>query len=507
MKQNGLEKTLAVVLGGTMVAAMTVSSPAQARDTKVALGIGSSYEHYSRSYDSDEKAVQDGASDSPVESDETPRTDERYNRLRITPLVALTNQSARDVLSLRYSPSLRYDDESGDSDVDQNLQATFSYALTRDWDVRFGESYVLTDQNIRSEASRDGGADGSGGASGDQLSDNEGLRRYWKNDLSFSTTYRYWEDSSFSLGYSLGHLTHTDVSATSRYEDYVRHGATLGVGHRLSSVWRLSANGSYARGLYEEAEKSASDDQTDGEGEVAVDNDLHEFRASTMIESSHFEYHQLSLKYGFTGVDYDDAERNATTVHDLTAGWQWQLAKDTSFSLGAGPSLSKAEEQEANWGYNATASLRYTLERSTFEASLAHGYDVQNFTGTDESGLREYWQSRLDFTHQLIKDVSLRLFTFYRNEDQEDVTAQQAAATGDGTATEGQEPALTYETNTFNRERFGVGTSLGYTFARWFSMGVSYDYLMQDSEQEDDSYDEHRVVVSLSMEMDVFNWQ
>ena len=40
-----------------------------------------------------------------------------------------------------------------------------------------------------------------------------------------------------------------------------------------------------------------------------------------------------------------------------------------------------------------------------------------------------------------------------------------------------------------------------------FSMGVSYDYLMQDSEQEDDSYDEHRVVVSLSMEMDVFNWQ
>ena len=506
MRQNDLEKKVAVVLGGTLVAAASIISPAYARDTKVGLGIGTSYEYYSRSYDNDQAVGNAEATAPPVETAAASLNDDQYNRLRLTPLVTLLSESSRDVLSLRYSPSLRYDDESSDHDVDHDLNATYTYSLTKDWKLLLGENYVFTDQNISNQTSQDVSNQTSQSSGGGELSDNQGRRKYWKNDLSLSSVYHYWEDSSVTMGYALGHLTHTDVLATSSYEDYVRHTVSLGGIHRLSSTWRLSADGSYSRGLFEQTENSGAAAQTGANGVAEDDNDLSEYRASTQLESSHFEHQLLTLRYGFTGVEYDDANLNATSLHDLTAGWQWQLAKDTSFYLGAGPSYNKVEEQEGNWGYNATARLRYTLERSTFEASLAHGYDVQNFTGTNERGLREYWQSRLDFSHQVIEDVSLKLFTFYRDEDQDEVSAQQAAATGGVTGAGEVEQAINYETTTFNRERLGLGTSIDYKFAHWYALGLSYNYLMQDSEKENDSYDEHRFVVSLSMEMDVFNW-
>lgn len=487
----------------TAASVLALFASVQAREVKLGGGIATGYEFYSRSYDDEEPQKDESSSSSSEQAREnTSPDDERYNRFRLTPLVVISGESARDSFSLRYSPSLRYDEESADYDVDQAVNANLTYSLTRDWQLQVNDRYVFTDQKIEETIAREQQQQ----AETSELSDNEGIRKYWKNDLSLSSVYRYWEDSSFSLGYSLGHLTHTDVGADSSYEDYVRHGLSLAVGHRFDSVWKLSADSKYSRGLFEPAEQTIGQNVTDGEDQTEENNDLHEFRASTQLEAGYFEHHLLSLKYGFVGVDYDDPERNTTTLHDLTAGWQWQLFKDTSLFLGAGPSYNKIEEREGNWGYNANARLRYTLERSAFEASVAHGYDVQNFTGTNESGLREFWLSRLDFSHQLVADLSVKLFTYYRHEDQEELTAQQPTGTGSSTTTGSAAEDPLFETDTFNRQRLGAGTSLAYKFARWYAMNLSYNYLLQDSEKIDDSYDEHRLVLSLSMERELFQW-
>ncbi len=504
MATNSLGRALVLFVSCTTAAsALAFSSTVQARDVKLGGGIATGYEFYSRSYDNEEQQKTESNSSSPQEAPENSSTaDERYNRFRIAPLLVVNSESARDSFSLRYSPSLRYDEETADYDVNQDLNANFTYSLTRDWQFKVSDRYVLADENIEDQTT----SEQQQQAGTSELSDNEGVRQYWKNDLSFSSEYRYWEDSSFSLGYSLGHLTHTEVSTDSSYEDYVRHGLSLAVGHRFDSEWKLSADAKYSRGLFEPAEQAITESTRDRDDIEEEDNDLHEYRASTQLEARHFEHHLLSLKYGFLGVDYDDPERNTITVNDLTAGWQWQLAKDTSVFLGAGPSYNKTEEREGNWGYNANARLRYGQERSVFEASAAHGYDVQNFTGTDEQGLREFSQARLDYSHILVQDLSLKLFTSYRYEDQEEITEQRAVDTGNiGTATSDPQD-LIFETDTFNRQRFGAGTSLAYKFSRWYAMNLSYNYLIQDSEQIDDSYDEHRFVLSLSMERDVFQW-
>lgn len=481
---------------------LAIAWPLSAREVQVGGGIGSGYEHYSRKDKKDNQEAAATADTNQAGEEDTSSNDQRYHRLRVSPLLVIKSESARDVLAFRYSPSVRYDIDDKEYDVDQDLDANFTYSLTRDWQVKINERYLLADQNIQDQT----GTNTSKQTSDSELADNDGVRRYWKNNLSFSSVYTYWEDSSLTLGYSLGLLTHTEVGMGSSYEDYVRHTASLGLAHRFNSLWKLSADGNYSRGLFEAAEKSSSETAAETAAEEPDDNDLHEFRAATQLEARYFEHHLLSLKYGFVGVNYDDAERKTTTLNDLTAGWQWQLAKDTSLFLGAGPSYNKIEEQKGNWGYNANAKLRYGFNHSAFELSVAHGYDVQNFTGTNESGLRDYWLSRLDFSHHLVQDLSLKLFTTYRYEDQEEITEQLAATNDDDTATAGADQEPLYQTEVFNRQRLGAGTSLAYTFARWYAVNLSYNYLIQDSEMIDDSYDEHRLIFSLSMERDLFRW-
>ena len=481
---------------------LVIARPLAAREVQVGGGIGSGYEYYSRKDKKDNQETAATADSITAEGENTSSNDQRYHRLRVSPLLTVKSESARDVLSLRYSPSVRYDIDDKECDVDQDFDANVTYSLTRNWQVKINERYLLADQNIQDKT----GANTVKSSSATELSDNDGVRRYWKNDLSLSSAYTYWEDSSLTLGYSLGHLTHTEVGTGSSYEDYVRHNASAGLTHRFDSVWKLSVDGNYSRGLFEAAEKSSSETAAATAAKPLDDNDLHEFRAATQLEARHFEHHLLSLKYGFVGVDYDDPERNTTTLNGLTAGWQWQLAKDTSLFLGAGPSYNKIEDQEGNWGYNANAKLRYGFNHSAFELSLAHGYDVQNFTGTNESGLRDYWQSRLDFSRLLVQDLSMKLFTTYRYEDQEEITKQLAATNDDGTATTGAGQEPLYQTDIFNRQRLGAGTSLAYTFARWYAMNLSYNYLIQDSEKVEDSYDEHRLILSLSIERELFQW-
>jgi hypothetical protein len=480
--------------------ALLTAIPAAGRDVTIGGGISTSYEYYSREYDPEDRQTE--LRDVATLSEQRQNiSDDKYNRFRVAPLLTLNSSSSRDQLSLRYLLGLWYDEESSDHDIDHNLSASYAYSLTQQWRLKLGESFILTDEATQDS---DTAASQPENTESSQLSDNDGRRTYWRNNLTVSSDYLYLEDSTVAVGYSLGLLQNTEVADNSSYEDYVRHSGTLSVGHRFDSIWKLSVDGSYTRGLFENADES---DLREDIEEATQDDDLHEFRAATLLESRTAEHHVLSLKYGFTGVDYDDARRANTNLHDATAGWVWELAKDTSFYLGGGPSYYKTEEQDGTWGYNAAMKLRYGLERGAIEFSLDRGYDIQNFTGSDdESGIREYWQTRLDFSHQLLEDLSWRLFVNYRDEDQEEVTGQRLIGTVGDAISDVIDEQFAIDTDTFNRKRLGAGTSLGYKFAQWYAVTISYNYTNQESEQVDDSYDEHRVVLSLSMEKDFLKW-
>lgn len=472
-------------------AAFVLVQPSLARDYKIGAGLSTGYEGYDREYDKDEQTAtvsQEGQ----VTSIASTNSDDTYNRLRISPLLIISTVSASDELSLRYSPGFRYDVETEEHDVDQDLNTTYKYSVTRNWLLKLTERYLLTDKNIEDTTST---TDTTA-----KLSDNTGRRQYWTNNLGVISDYSYWKDSLFSLGYTYGSLKNIDVDSGSNYEDYNRHIGSMSVGHRFDPFWKMTTAGSYVRGLYDVAGKEESATVT----ETSANKDLSEYRGSAMLESGLIEHNPLSLAYSFLEVDYDADDKKTITLHDVTAGWQWDVSKDFRINLGGGPSFQKTEGQKGDWGYNANAKVQYTLERGAVGWSVNRGYEIQNFTGTDENGLREYWQSRIDFNHEIVQDVAFRMFALYRYEDQEEITKRSLAAT-DAEATTEENQIIT-ETDIINRRRISAGSSLGYKFAHWYSMDLSYSYLLQDSEKANDSYDEHRLVLSLSVEKDLLNW-
>jgi hypothetical protein len=489
LSKISLKPNFATLLACLALAILGVVPAAIARDYKVATGLTTGYEYYERRYDQDE-SEETGGDGEATTSSQTKKEDDKYTRLRLTPLIAVESVSAHDQLSLTYAPSFRYDYETYDHDVDHDLNAAFKQSITRDWLIKLDERYLLTDANISQNATQT--------ENSVEISDTSGRRKYWTNDAGLATDYSYWQDCLLSLGYSFGKLENVDVETTNNYENYDRHVASLSVGHRFDSFWKLTTTGKYVRGLYDKP--TEQDTTTD----TTVNKDLREYRASTVLESRLIELHPLSLSYSYLGVDYDDPDQLSNGLHDATLGWQWDMAKTLQIALGAGPSYQKTEGEKGTWGYNANGHVKYAIERGAFDLSARRGYDRQNFTGTNENGLRKFWDAKVDFNYEVVQDLALNMFTTYRWEDQEEITSAKLDST-DSSATASNSEII-YQTDTFNRQRFGAGTNLGYKFWQSYLLSLSYNYLLQDSEKTNDSYEEHRLVLSLSVKNDLLNW-
>jgi len=62
------------------------------------------------------------------------------------------------------------------------------------------------------------------------------------------------------------------------------------------------------------------------------------------------------------------------------------------------------------------------------------------------------------------------------------------------------------EESVFSRKTYEAGTSLKYSFLQWYTASLKYTFRQQDSEEVNDSYDEHRVFLSLSVEKELLRW-
>lgn len=490
-----IDQLIFIVLLCITFAAAAGPTGTLARDMRFGGAVSVGYEFDDRRYEDDPLSDQEQQTSVQTAAN---NHDQRLSRFRLAPLVTLTSSGERDEIALRYSPSFRYDIESSDNDVDHDLSAKLSRHLTQSWLLKLSDNYLLTDtvygQGIDSTAGTTGATDTSAGTESTvRLSDNENRRKYWTNNLILGSDYTYRQDSLFSFGYGYRVLENIDTEKSTRFEDFERHELSSALAHRVNSVWKLFISGSYVRGLFDAV---GPDQATVNEEDPGNEKDLNEYRAATWLKSNLLEHQTQRLLYNFFGVDYDAPEQNSATIHDLTLGWQWDISKELMFGLGAGPTYTKTEGWDGEWGYNGNLECRYAFERGTIGLTANRGFERQNFTGTDESGLREFWQARLSLNYQLLERLSADLFSSYRYEDEEVNSAVTPLATDQQTILDSTD--LTTITETFTRKRFSAGASLSYIFLQRYKVATTYDFSRQDSEKINDSFDEHRVLLVLS---------
>lgn len=431
--------------------------------------------------------------------------DRFQQQVSIGPLFIFETTSTTDGLTVRYYPSFVYDFEDSQSDIDHDFLLTAYRDFSRQFRVELSEGFIYSDDPELIET--------------DTTSDfNRARRRYWTNDIGINTSYSYNTGSTFGTAYTYRILRNTGNSLDG-HDEYDRHSVDLSLEHRLNARWNVSLFTGYTRGLFEPPEpeliertetvlEGISPGITDGIVTAELSDDVTEYEIGGTVNWIYSPRKTFLISYAFLTSDYDSFRRNDSYVHNLTFGTQYQHTRRLSFEFGAGPSYEKTENFDSNLDYNGHLNLNYDIaERTSISAGIEKGYDQENFSANDsilagERGLTEFWNYDVDFSHALTTNLTATLFGLYRDEKQKSnlITFVDSAGTDNLLA------STVREETTTTRKTYEAGGSLEYTFLRWYTAALRYTFRKQDSDIILDSYDEHRVYLTLTFEKELFRW-
>jgi len=424
-----------------------------ARTNKVTTGISTSYDYSDRQSE-------------PVTAIPTNTSEDDYNRLAIQPLFILVSDSQQDHFEFRAAPSLKYDLLGHQTDWDNDLFLSAERSLSKVWQLRASNAFLQSDyHDSQIEGVVDPGIQDSQDST-PRLSADAGRTRYWRNTLKAGSTYFYGKESLVDLGADFILLRNDASEEIDSYEDYDRNAFHVKNEHRFNTIWKTIAGLSLIRGDYE------------------TSSDLKEYHLLATVENDYFRYNKLSLNYNYIASRYDEIERDNGDIHQSRLTWRRDFSQRLNTTVGAGPSYEKSEGRDANWGANGIAEINYLIQHGTFTFAVEKRYDVDNFSGTDERGFIDYWDTRFLFNYQLTDHLTTNARISYRYEDRES-------------------PALPA---TYHKDLITSGLGLHYSFLQYYSAGLNYTFIKQESDRIGDDYDDHRLLLSLSWKQEWLKW-
>lgn len=457
-----------VITTTAIMGLMMIPVTSHSRVNSLTGGIGTFYDYSDQNYDS-------GRSSS-----------DTYSRIGLRPMINFSSTGEKDSFLLKASPSIKYDLEESETDWDSNLSVAADRFINKSWQVNFSDTYIRSDYYDQGTNSASQPVDPTSGVvevSNPTLSTDLGRRQYWTNTLNVGSNYFYQQDSYVRAGFNYNVLRN-DQSGIDGYDDYDRYVVNLADVHRFSPRWRTTADFNYVIGNYDNLVDSTtilSNDQ--------LSQDLNEYRLLLSVDNNSITHNPLSLYYNYIDTDYDEPLRSDVYIHQMRATWTKEFSPHLYTKLGAGPSYGKSEGNDAQWGYNGVAELNYLIEHGFVNFKVDKRYDIQNFSGNYERGAVDTWNSTLSFQYLLLQDLRASGSLAYINEDHK----YQFSDTGN-------------LPDSYQKDRYIAGVGLGYNFWQNYTMGIDYTYINQDSDQIDDSYDEHRVLLTLSWQKELYRW-
>ena len=433
-----------------LIASTQLTTHAFARNNILTGGVTLSYDFQDRSRDSDAISL-------------TGDDDEDYSRLVFSPFLQLVSSSQRDRYEIIAAPGIRYDLDDSDTDIDGDITLAAERSLTRAWSINGSNSFFLGDEDL---------SDDDFDAIEPDLSDDLGRRRYWRNSFNIGVDNIYKEDSLLRFGGGWIILRNEDNNLDADFEEYDRYTFSLSNEHRFTARWRSLSDFSVVRGNFNET------DDTD------LSDDLYEYFASLGIENNSFDRNPLTLTYSFAGVRYDESLQNDSDIHEVTFTWRRDYSSRLFTVLGIGPSYEKTESFDENWGVNGIAEINYIVQHGSYNFILDKGFETDNFSGTDEQGVIDTWNARFTMVRQLSRSLEFDGRLGYTREERDNATL----------ADEEEE------------DRYLAGVGFGYTFWRYYTAGLDYTFIHQESNIDEDDFDDHRVLVSLTWERDLLQW-
>ena len=495
-------REIVFVLGVLVVAPLN----GLARQNTLIAGLSTAFDYDHPRYDSVEAGTKGAEEES--EKVEPKENDAAY--LVFRPFLRLLSKSSNGLLEFHTTPGIKYD--LIDSEPDWDLEAYFAAAqsMSRWWKVTASDTLLRSDHHsIRFGAAPSepevSGADGSEQVETSKgqtpaLSADRGRSRYWLNDLKLISEHPYGKDSQVQAGFTYRVLRNDDSEVLS-YEDYDRYEMRLKNRHRFTSAWKTGAEASFIRGTFDDVSAGSQAGESSATlftGEDELSQDLWEYRAKATIENNSFRRHTPAIEYSYIGARYDETEQEDSDIHEMRFSWRYKYSRHLTTKLGAGPSYEKTEGQDANWGGNGIAQLDYLFRNGAVSLAFEKGLDVDNFSGANERGTVDFWAIRFGVSYRPLDRLSCSGNLAYRREDRTEpsrvVNPQEILDNKDGGPAESAE------------DQYTAGFSLRYAISTTSSTGLNYTYIREDSDDDGDDYQDHRIVVSYTWQNEWLRW-
>ncbi len=472
------------ITSSIILIACTVSLPQTsfARTGSLVLGLSTGYDYQERTYE--EWASSEGDEVQPISERK-----EKTEALGITPSIVIVSEGKDDRFELRLAPSIKYDLEESDTDWDADIILAAEKNVTKNWLLRARNAFIRSDYANELIVADPSQPFATEQLDGPALSGESGREQYWRNTASIDSSHSYGEDRSAGIGFDYTVLRN-ESSASSR-DEYDRYALRLNNGHRYNSFWKSTAGLSVVQGDFEEQEPQ----EAFGELVPAPSDDVWEYRVNLGLENDSFRLNRLLLNYSYVAARYDDDNRFDNDIHQTQLSWRREISRQWSSGLGAG--FSYAENGDSDeWGGNGLIDISYQNRYTTTGFLLTKGYDVDNFSGNNESGIVDFWDARLRASHQVLESLSIDGQLSYRN-NKRSFPIQLAT----------EDPAVFDSMrDSYTEELYAAGLGLTYSFLRYYSARLGYTYSEQDSDRPGEDYDDHRILVTLSWEQEWLRW-
>ncbi len=454
--------TAAVLLG-----LMMVPVPSYSRVNSLIGGIGTFFDYSDRTYDIER-----------IDTDD-------YRSIGLRPMINFTSTSEKDRFQLRATPSIRYDLENEETDWDSNFTVAADRFIKESWQLRFSNTFLRADyyDESNSAAQPVDPSPGVPDVSPPSLSTNLNRNRYWRNALNVSSNHFYREDSLFRMGFNYVALRNDD-SDIRGYDDYDRYAFNLLDEHRFNPIWKSSVDFTYIIGNYDELLNDIVTLPND-----QLSRDLTEYRLLLGLENNSITHNPLTLNYYYIDTNYDQVLRPDVYIHQMRLTWRRDYSPHLYTRLGAGPSYGKSEGSDANWGGNGVAELNYEMERGFLNFNVDKRYEVENFSGDNQRGAIDTWDSRFSVGYKLLENLNASGSLAYVVEDRKNQFSE-----------------IVNIPNSYSTDRYIAGAGLGYDFWQFYNVRLDYTYINQDSDRISDTYDDHRIVLTLSWQKELYHW-
>ena len=139
-----------------------------------------------------------------------------------------------------------------------------------------------------------------------------------------------------------------------------------------------------------------------------------------------------------------------------------------------GYAILDGEDSDSESALSAIGTLTKTFKRGSINLFGSSGYEGSYF-GAEELGITEFYEFGGSATYQLTRHFSGNIFGSYRNSEYIETT-------------DDREDEIT---------RAGLGLKL--QALEWMSLGLNYAYRSVDSDEDEEEYDENRVIFRITL--------